>query len=94
MKLEKLYKLAAQAKRKRAKSDAYLAAAFVLMSEALYKALVSEEEAISMSEAKQTVETLAKLLELLDALSVSESEKSEASQFFRELIEKLSSSES
>jgi nitrate reductase assembly molybdenum cofactor insertion protein NarJ len=89
--IERLSALAKEAKKKKAKATHYVAASFVIIARSLYESLSSQEEQITMSEAKQAVETLAKLLDVLRQLDDSAVQENEAHTFFNELIEKLSS---
>ena len=83
--------LAKKAKKRNSKATHYIAASFVIIARSLYESLNSKEEQITMSEAKQAVETLAKLLEVLRQLDDDVVHESEAQKFFSDLIEKLSS---
>jgi alpha/beta superfamily hydrolase len=89
--IERLSALAKEAKKKKAKATHYVAASFVIIARSLYESLSSKEEQITMSEAKQAVETLAKLLDVLRQLDDDVVHESEAQKFFSDLIEKLSS---
>jgi len=88
---EKIVELAKQARRRRAPPSAWVAGSFAIVARSLYEALSSREQSITMSEARQAVEVLAKLLDVLRQLDSSALDTSESIRFFEELIEKLTS---
>lgn len=88
---EKIVELAKQARRRRASPAAWVAGSFAIVARSLYEALSSSEQAITMSEARQAVEVLAKLLDVLRQLDSNAVDTAESARFFERLIEELTS---
>jgi hypothetical protein len=88
---EKIVELAKQARRRRPPPGAWVAGSFAIVARSLYEALSSSEQSITMSEARQAVEVLAKLLDVLRQLDSNAVDTAESTRFFERLIEELTS---